>query len=78
MTSEAMTLAVRLFVDPLPVEPYWLYFGVFLMLMVGMGYKAITTPDAKQIPMKAGWFLVKSCGLMFFLGLIAWLITARY
>lgn len=78
MIASMLMLAARLFVDPLPVERYWLYFGVFLMLMVGIGYKAITTPDARNVPMKAGWFLLKSCGLMLILGLVAWLMTARY
>jgi hypothetical protein len=71
------TLAAKLFVDPLAIERYWPLFGVFLMLMVGIGYKAITTPDPAQVPRRAAWFLFKSTGLMLLLGFAAWLITAR-
>ncbi len=76
MTFAVFTLANKLFVDPLAIEKYWLFFGVFLMMMVGIGYKAITTPDPKKVPAKAMWFLLKSSGLMFLLGFAAWLITA--
>jgi hypothetical protein len=68
---------MTLFIDPLPVDRYWVWFAFFLMLMVGLGYKAITTPEVRLIPRKTAWFLVKSTGLMIVLGLIAWLTTFR-
>ncbi|HVT87570.1 MAG TPA: hypothetical protein VHD56_01850 [Tepidisphaeraceae bacterium] len=48
-----LTLAYRLFVDPLPIYSYWYWLLIPLCLLFSIVYKAVKCDDMSQVPRAA-------------------------
>lgn len=69
------TLGYRLFLDPLPLDAYWLMLLPPLALAIAVVIKTIRLPDLAQLPRQATLLALQ---IIVFMGLAAaglWLLT---
>jgi hypothetical protein len=52
-------LAYRPFLDPAPIDRYWLWLLPPLILLVALVYRAIKTEDLRQLPKSAGYLAMQ-------------------
>ena len=75
MLSPLSLAFFRPFLDPLPIDEYWLWLLVPLVLVVALVYKAIKTDDLTRLPRQT---LALALQIVFFMALAAaalWMIT---
>ena len=70
-----MTLAYRPFLEPLPVDTYWLLLLLPLVLAIAIVYKTIKLDDLSQMPRKALWLAGQIIAFMILAAAALWLIT---
>lgn len=70
------TLGFRLFLDPLPVDRYWVVLLLPLVLSISVTWKTIRLDDLRRLP---GQSVLMTTQIIFFLVLAAailWVVTA--
>ena len=68
-------LAWRPFLDPLPLELYWLWLAIPLVALISVAYKAIRLDDLQQLPKHAARMSVEILLLLTVAAVVLWLIT---
>lgn len=70
-------LAYRPFLDPLPLDDYWLVLMLPLVLAIAVVYKAIKAEDVRLLPRQSAFlalqivaFMVLAAGALWLLGLM--------
>lgn len=58
-------LAYRPFLDPAPIDRYWLWLLPPLILVVAVVYRAIKTDDLAHLPRSAGYLAAQIAIFMF-------------
>ncbi len=75
MSLNPFILALRPFLEPLPIDTYWLLLMLPLSAAVAIVYKAIKLDDLQQLPRAA---TILTAQIIFFMALAAgalWVIT---
>ena len=67
--------AYRPFLDPLPLDRYWLFFLLPLAIVIGIVYKTIKLNDLSQLPKHALHLSVQILVFMVIAAAVLWLIT---
>ncbi len=68
-------LAYRPFLDPIPLDRYWLFLLLPLVLGVAVVYKAIKLDDLNELPRQALWLAGQIVVYMALAAAILWVIT---
>lgn len=69
-----LTMAWRPFLDPLPIDRYWLAMLIPLALAISLVYKAIRLSDLKQLPRQAALMAFQMLFYMALAGAAVWLV----
>ena len=66
-------LAYRPFLDPAPIDRYWLWFLPPLILIIALVYRTIKTETLKGLPRRAGYLAFQISVFMVLAGAALWL-----
>ncbi len=69
------TLAFRLFLQPLPLDDYWLLLLVPLSIAVAVVYKTIKLDDLSKLPRQATYLAAQILVFMVLAAAALWLLT---
>lgn len=72
---QSITMAWRPLLDPLPVDTYWLWLALPLVLAIAVVYKALKLEDLAKLPAQALFLAAQFVVLMAVAAVILWLIT---
>jgi len=72
---ELSLLAYRPFLDPLPVDRFWLLLLVPLVILVAVVYKAIRLPDLAHLPRQSASLAAQILIFMVLAAAALWLLT---
>lgn len=67
-------LAYRPFLDPLPIDRYWLWFLPPLILLIALVYRTIKSDELSSLPRKAGYLAFQISVFMVLAGAALWLL----
>jgi hypothetical protein len=70
-----LTLAYRPFLDPLPLDRYWLWLLPPLAIVVAIVYKAIKLPDLSNLPRQASVLAAQIVAFMILAAIALWLLN---
>jgi len=70
-----LTLAYRPFLDPLPLDRWWLLLLLPLAAGVAVVYKSIKLPDLRQLPQQAALLAAQIVVFMILAAAALWLLT---
>ncbi len=68
-------LAYRPFLDPLPLDTYWLLLLPPLAIGIALVYKTIKLDDLKQLPREAAFLAAQIVAFMALAAVALWLLT---
>ena len=68
-------LAYRLFLDPLPLESYWMFLLVPLVAGISVTYKTIKLDNLAELPKQATFLFLQIIVFMVLAAACLWLIT---
>lgn len=68
-------LAWRPFLDPLPLELYWLWLAIPLVALISIAYKAIRLDDLRQLPKHVVRMTAEILLLLTVAAVALWLVT---
>lgn len=71
----ALTLGFRPFLDPLPVDRYWMWLLVPLVVGISVVYKTIKTDRLNKIPREAAVLVAQIIAFMAMAAAALWLLT---
>lgn len=63
------------FLDPLPVDPYWLVLMLPLVVLVSVVYKALRLDDLSRLPQSAAWMSLQIVAFMMLAAAVVWLMV---
>ncbi len=69
------TLAYRPFLDPLPIDGYWMLLLIPLVLSIAVVYKTIKTDRLYKIPREASILAAQIVAFMVLAALALWMLT---
>ena len=67
-------LAYRPFLDPAPIDRFWLWFLPPLILIVALVYRTIKTESLVGLPGRAGYLALQISVFMVLAGALLWLV----
>jgi hypothetical protein len=70
-----ITLAWRPLLDPMPIDAYWLWLAIPMVVAVTVVYKAIKLDDLSQLPRQAASLAVQFIVLMIVAAAALWLLS---
>ncbi len=70
-----IALAWRPFLDPMPIDAYWLWMLAPMVVAVAVVYKAIKIDDLSQLPRQAASLAVQFVILMALAAAALWLLS---
>ncbi|WP_145073333.1 hypothetical protein [Poriferisphaera corsica] len=73
-----ITLAYRLFLDPLPIENSWMVFLLPLVFAVALVYKTIRLPDLSKLWTATLLLATQIVVFMVITAAVLWVITAIF
>lgn len=68
-------LAFRLFLEPMPLDDYWLVLLVPLAIVIAVVYKTIKLDDLAQLPSQAVYLATQILLFMVLAAAALWLVT---
>lgn len=68
-------LAFRLFLEPMPLDDYWLVLLVPLAIVIAVVYKTIKLDDLTQLPRQAVYLATQILLFMVLAAAALWLVT---
>lgn len=76
MTNHPLViLAFRPFLEPLPIDDYWLWFLLPLVVAIAVVYKAIKLDDLRRLPAQAAFLAAQIVAFMILAAAALWLLT---
>jgi hypothetical protein len=70
-----ITLAVRLLLEPLPLDDYWLVLLLPLSIAIAVVYKTIKLDDLTRLPRQASYLAAQIVAFMVLAAAALWLMT---
>ena len=68
-------LAYIPFLDPLPIDPFWLLLMIPLVVLVSAIYKTIRVDDLATLPREAMWMSIQIIAFMIVAAMVVWAMT---
>lgn len=77
LLQPAMTtlLGYTPFLDPLPIDRYWMWLIVPLVVLVSLTYKTLKVTELSQLPRQAGLMALQVLAFMVCAAVAVWLLT---
>ncbi len=72
-----LTLAYRPFLDPLPLDTYWLMLLPPLAIVIAIVYKTIKLHDLADLPKQATFLAAQIIAFMILAAVLLWVITGN-
>jgi len=72
--SEITTLAYRPFLDPAPIDGYWLWFLPPLILVIALVYRTIKARELSTLPRSVAYLAFQISVFMLLAGAALWLL----
>ncbi|MEM6257121.1 MAG: hypothetical protein AAGI37_02250 [Planctomycetota bacterium] len=69
----ASLLAYRPFLDPAPIDRYWIWFLPPLILIIALVYRTIKTETLEGLPRRSGYLAFQISVFMVLAALLLWL-----
>lgn len=63
------------FLDPLPIDPYWLVLMIPLVVIVSVVYKTLRLEDLSKLPKAAGMMSLQIVAFMIVAAAAVWLLV---
>lgn len=70
-----VTLALKLFIEPMPLDDYWLLLLAPLAIAVAVVYKTIKLDDLAKLPRQAAYLAAQILAFMMLAATALWLAT---
>lgn len=64
--------AFRPFLEPAPIENYWMWLLFPLILIIAIVYRTIKSDDLKRLPQQAGYLAMQISVFMVLAGALLW------
>lgn len=74
-TFSLLTLAFRPFLDPLPIDGYWMALLIPMVICIAVVYKTIKTDRLHKIPREASILAAQIVAFMILAALALWMLT---
>lgn len=68
-------LAYVPFLDPLPIDPWWMVLLLPLVVLTSIVYKTLRLKDLSQMPRQAAWMSLQVISFMVIAAVVVWTIT---
>ena len=68
------TLAYRPFLDPAPVDRYWIWFLPPLIILIALVYRIIKSDDLRKLPRRAGYLAFQISVFMALAAVALWFL----
>jgi hypothetical protein len=70
-----ITLAFRPFFDPVPIDGYWMFLLIPMVIAIAVVYKTIKTDRLSKIPREASILAAQIVAFMALAALALWMLT---
>ncbi|MCG8512166.1 MAG: hypothetical protein MI741_23360 [Rhodospirillales bacterium] len=73
--ADLMILGWYPFLDPLPIDRFWLLLLVPLVIVVAVVYKTIKLPDLSRLPRQSASLAAQILAFMVLAAVVLWILT---
>ncbi|WP_432798657.1 hypothetical protein [Poriferisphaera sp. WC338] len=77
-TQSLSTLAWRPFLDPIPIDGYWILLFFPVAVVIAVVYKTLKLDNLKHLPRAATWLTIQITVFMIISGLVLWAMSALF